>query len=151
MNKTGTSHFSLVLETPPASAEILRQHLLDKLSFETDIADVMLDLQRGQDGFIMVDVREKAGFDLVHVKGALSFPNYRKITAETTQHLPKDKVIVVYCWGHSCNSSTKAALRFAELGFQVKEMQGGIEYWRHEGGPVEGTDPECAPLYWKHS
>lgn len=150
MNKSGTSQFSLVLETPAADPEVLKRHLLEKLSFETDIADVILDLQRGQDGFLVVDVREQAAFDLCHVKGALSFPNYRKVTSETTQDLPKDKVLVVYCWGHSCNSSTKAALRFAALGFQVKEMQGGIEYWRREGGPVEGAATEDVPFYWKH-
>jgi hypothetical protein len=29
-------------------------------------------------------------------------------------------------------------------------MIGGIEYWRHEGCPVEGTLGDQAPLHWKH-
>jgi rhodanese-related sulfurtransferase len=60
--------------------------------------------------------------------------------------LPKEKVIVVYCWGVACNAATKAAMRLSALGFRVKEMIGGIEYWRREGGPVEGTLGEDAPL-----
>jgi rhodanese-related sulfurtransferase len=55
--------------------------------------------------------------------------------------------IVTYCWGPGCNSSTKAALKLASLGFKVKEMIGGLEYWRHEGLPIEGTLGAAAPLY----
>ena len=52
--------------------------------------------------------------------------------------LPKDKVMVTYCWGPGCNSSTKGALRLAALGFRVKELIGGLEYWIKGGGRVEG-------------
>ena len=47
--------------------------------------------------------------------------------------------MVTYCCGPGCNSSTKAALRLASLGFRVKELIGGLEYWLREGGQVEGT------------
>ena len=53
---------------------------------------------------------------------------------------------MVYCWGVSCNSSTKAAARLAGLGVQVKEMIGGIEYWLREGHDTEGTVPRTVPL-----
>lgn len=140
-----TSHFSLVLETPPASPEEAHRHFLSKLSVETDVADVRLDLQRGQDGFLLIDARGVQDFEECHIKSAINLP-YRKITAESIAHLPKEKLMVVYCWSPGCNSATKAALRLSALGFQVKEMLGGIEYWRREGGPVEGTLGEAAPL-----
>ena len=41
-------------------------------------------------------------------------------------------------------ANTKAALEFAKLGFSVKEMIGGYEYWVREGQPTEddaGTLP----------
>ena len=140
-----TSHFSLVLETPPASPEEAHRHFLSKLSVETDVADVRLDLQRGQDGFLLIDARGVQDFEECHIPSAINLP-YRKITAESIAHLPKEKLLVVYCWSPGCNSATKAALRLSALGFQVKEMLGGIEYWRREGGPVEGTLGEAAPL-----
>jgi rhodanese-related sulfurtransferase len=34
----------------------------------------------------------------------------------------------------------KAALALAELGFRVKEVLGGMEYWIREGLPVETAD-----------
>jgi rhodanese-related sulfurtransferase len=55
-------------------------------------------------------------------------------------------VLVVYCWGPGCNAATKAAAKLASLGFQVKEMIGGLEYWRREGYPVDGYAPDHAPL-----
>jgi rhodanese-related sulfurtransferase len=78
--------------------------------------------------------------------GSISLP-YRTISARTTAHLSKDTVLVTYCWGPHCNASTKGALALAALGFRVKEMLGGLEYWRRECLPVEGTLGYRAPLY----
>jgi rhodanese-related sulfurtransferase len=44
----------------------------------------------------------------------------------------------VYCWGPGCNGATKAAMQLSALGFPVKEMIGGMEYWaERERYPVE--------------
>ena len=142
---TTTSHFSLVLETPPVSPEEAQRHFLAKLAVETDASDVMLDLQRGQNGFLLIDVRSVQDFEECHIPGAVNLP-YRKISAESTAQFSKELPMVTYCWSPGCNSATKAAARLSALGFQVKEMLGGIEYWRREGGPVEGTLGEQAPL-----
>ena len=139
------SHFSLVLETPAASPEEAQRHFLTRLACETDAADVRLDLQRGQNSFLLVDVRSAQDFEECHIPGAINLP-YRKITTESTAHLSREQLLVVYCWSPGCNAATKAAVRLSALGFQVKEMIGGIEYWRREGGPVEGTLGEGAPL-----
>jgi rhodanese-related sulfurtransferase len=143
--RSPASHFSLVLETPPSSPEEAHRHFLSKLSVETDAADVRLDLQRGQDGFLLIDARGAQDFEECHIPGAINLP-YRTITAESIAHLSKEKPMVVYCWSPACNAATKAAVRLSALGFQVKEMLGGIEYWRREGGPVEGSLGEAAPL-----
>jgi rhodanese-related sulfurtransferase len=132
-----TSQFSLVLEVPAADPQEASQHFASKLSVETDPSDVMLDLQRGQTGFIIVDVRSADDFEECHIDGAISFP-YRQINAESVTRLPKEKLIVTYCWGPGCNASTKAALRLSSLGYRVKEMIGGLEYWKREGGNLTG-------------
>lgn len=139
------SHFSLVLETPVARPEEAHAHFLAKLAVETDPADVRLDLQRGQDSFTLVDARSAEDFAECHIPGAINLP-YRSITAELTSRLAHERPLMVYCWSPGCNAATKAAARLSALGFQVKEMIGGIEYWRREGGAVEGTLGEAAPL-----
>lgn len=45
--------------------------------------------------------------------------------------------VITYCWGPGCDGATRAALAFARLGYSVKEMIGGIEYWIREGFPIE--------------
>ena len=142
---SSTSHFSLVLETPAATPAEAHRHFLAKLSVETDAADVRLDLQRGQNSFLLIDARSAQDFEECHIPGAISLP-YRKITSESTAHLSRELPLVIYCWSPGCNAATKAAVRLSALGFQVKEMLGGIEYWRREGGGVEGTLGESAPL-----
>ncbi|MDA1215552.1 MAG: rhodanese-like domain-containing protein [Chloroflexi bacterium] len=143
-----SGEFSLVLETPAVSPDEASAHFSAKLSVETDISDVMLDLQRGYEGFVLLDARDQAAFDACHIPSAVSMPA-RRIDAETTRDIPKEKAVVVYCWGPACNSATKAALKLARLGFSVKELIGGIEYWRKEGGHVEVTLAESAPKYWQ--
>ena len=95
-------------------------------------------MERGADGFIVIDTRSREHFEARHITGAINLP-HRSMNEETTAHLPKDKVMITYCWSPGCNGSTRGALRLAALGFRVKELVGGLEYWIREGGSVEGT------------
>jgi rhodanese-related sulfurtransferase len=130
---------SLVLEYPAADPQAANDHFLAKLSVETDSWDVYQDLQAGEKGFIVVDPRSPETYAKEHIPGALGL-FHRTIEASTTASLPKDKLIVVYCTGPGCNASTKAAARLASLGFRVKEMIGGLEWWKKSGYPTEGAD-----------
>ena len=129
-------NFSFVRETGTASPEEARMHFATKLTFETDAWDLKTDLERGRADLVVIDVRSPEAFDEQHIAGAINLP-HRSMTAETTAQLPKDKLMVTYCWGPGCNGSTKGALRLAALGFRVKELIGGIEYWIREGGNVQ--------------
>ncbi len=143
---SATATHSFVLEHAPAEPAEAERHFLAKLAFETDPADVHLDLERRYPGIVVLDTRSPDAYARCHIPGALNLPT-RSISPETTASLPRDQVIVTYCWGPGCNGSTKAAAKLAALGFRVKEMLGGIGYWRKEGLPVEGTSPHDAPLY----
>ena len=61
------------------------------------------------------------------------------MNAETTGQLQRDRLCVVYCDGIGCNASTKGALNLARLGFQVKELLGGLEWWKKDGYATEGA------------
>jgi len=131
------THFSFALETPAADPETALAHYLAKLNVETDAWDLKTDMERGRSDFVVIDTRSPEAYRERHIAGAISFP-HRTMNTETTAHLPKDKVMITYCWGLGCNASTKGALRLASLGFRVKELIGGLEYWIKEGGPVGG-------------
>jgi rhodanese-related sulfurtransferase len=110
---------------------------------------VVHDLTRGNGRLLILDVRAPADFALCHVPGAINL-THRQMSPETTAGFDREALLVTYCWGPGCNSATKAAAKLAQLGFKVKEMIGGIEYWRLEGCPVEGTLGREAPLHWQH-
>ncbi|WP_117213235.1 rhodanese-like domain-containing protein [Allorhizocola rhizosphaerae] len=115
-------------------------HFAGKLSYEVDPADVAYAMKDGNVDFILVDTRAAGSYSRSHLPGAINVPA-GGITAEWLQTLPADKLIVTYCWGPACNGSTKAAMKIAALGRQVKEMIGGFEYWVREGWQTEGKRP----------
>jgi rhodanese-related sulfurtransferase len=142
---TSKPHFSAVLSVPAADPEDAYQHFASKFAYETDVADLMADLNKGNQDIVVIDTRSPKSFSECRIPGAVNLP---KITPEATAQLAKDKVYVVYCWGPACNGATKGAMQLAQLGFHAKELLGGIEYWRAEGGNVEGKLGTDAPLFW---
>ena len=63
-----------------------------------------------------------------HAIKAINLPS-SKINEQSLVALDKSTPLVVYCWGPGCNGATKAAAKLSALGYQVKEMIGGIQYW----------------------
>ncbi|MEV1285531.1 rhodanese-like domain-containing protein [Micromonospora sp. NPDC049679] len=130
---------SAVLSVPPAHPARAAAHFAARLSFETDVSDVHADLERGVDGLAVVDSRSQEAWWQGHLPGAIHLPT-AEIGARVSGLLPAGVVVVTYCWGPGCNGATRAALEFARLGFQVKEMIGGYEYWVREGLPVQTAE-----------
>jgi rhodanese-related sulfurtransferase len=133
--------FSFVLEHPAADPGAANRHFLARLAVETDPADLSLDLSRGSSAILVIDARSAEAYAECHIPGAINLP-HRTISPATVAALPKDRVLVTYCWSPACNASTKAAAKLSALGFRVKELIGGIEYWRKDGYPVEGAAAE---------
>jgi len=127
---------SKVLEYPALAPAAAAAHFREALARSTDPSDVHSDRESGERGFVVLDARSPDAFARGHVPGAINVPHGR-IDARSTAGLPKDRLIVTYCDGIGCNASTKAALKLAELGFAVKEMLGGLDWWRRDGYAVE--------------
>lgn len=108
-----------------------------KLEHETDASDVYA-AQRAGDRFTIVDVRSDDAWNQGHVAGAVHLP-YRDIAARAPQEIDPALPVVVYCWSPGCNAGAKGALEFARIGYRVREMIGGYEYWVREGLPTESA------------
>ena len=113
------------------------KHYESKLAFETDPSDLFEAMNMGET-IIPVDVRRPAAFAKERIPGAINIP-HRIINSENTKSLRKDIVYVTYCDGIGCNASTKGALKLASLGFNVKELIGGLECWKLDGYDTEGS------------
>ncbi|OCB69637.1 rhodanese [Flavobacterium piscis] len=120
------------------------KHYENKLAFEMDPSDLFDALNNGEK-VIVIDARKAFGFEAEHIPTAINIP-HREMTAETTKHLDKDVLYVTYCDGIGCNASTRGALNMAKLGFKVKELMGGIEWWKFDGYSTEGTNGVKAGL-----
>ncbi|MFF4219591.1 rhodanese-like domain-containing protein [Streptomyces nondiastaticus] len=144
---------SRAMAVPPAPSAEAAAYFAARLAFHTDVADVHAALAAGAGDFVVVDSRSTEAWDQGHVPGAVHLPT-AQIPRLARQFLDPAVPVVVHCWGPGCDGATRAALALARLGYRVKEMLGGIEYWIREGYAVEtadGTrqlppDPLTAPL-----
>ncbi|MET9058789.1 rhodanese-like domain-containing protein [Streptomyces antibioticus] len=143
-----------VLRVAPAAPAVAAAHFRASLVFHADVSDVAAALAAGGDpGFVVLDSRSTDSWDQGHVPGAVHLPT-ALIPEQAEALLDKDVPVVTYCWGPGCNGATRAALALAELGYRVKEMLGGFEYWVREGfayetwegGGRRPADPLTAPV-----
>lgn len=124
---------SYVTDYPAATAEVAATHFLQRLSVETDCADVYSALTAGEADFVLLHVvGAPETFARRHIAGALHLP-HREITPQRMAQWPADTLFVVYCAGPHCNGADRAALKLAQLGRPVKIMLGGLTGWADEG------------------
>lgn len=109
-----------------------------KLRYETDSWDLNESLKKS-DEIIVIDARSPEAYESEHIPSAINIP-HRTMAPETTNHLDKNNLYVTYCDGIGCNASTKAALKMSELGFKVKELLGGLDWWRRDGYETHGKE-----------
>ncbi|QXE38735.1 rhodanese-like domain-containing protein [Streptomyces sp. GMY02] len=143
-----------VLRAAPVAPAAAAAHLRASLRLYADVSDVAAALAAGVGpGFVLLDSRSAESWDQGHIPGAIHLPT-ALIPERAEGLLDKSVPVVSYCWGPGCNGAARAALALAELGFQVKEMLGGFEYWVREGftyetwqGPERrDADPLTAPV-----
>jgi rhodanese-related sulfurtransferase len=119
----------------PATAESSQAYFLAKVAAECDAGEVEHDLTNNVPGIVVVDTRSANAYAEGHIPGALNIWHV-ELTAEDTAAFDPDATYVTYGTGPECNAGTKGALKLAALGFTVKEMIGGFEYWQRDGYPV---------------
>lgn len=109
----------------------------NKLAFEMDPSDLYHGFENSKE-LVALDTRQAFGYEKEHIPSAINIPHL-EMTIESTKQLDKSKIYVCYCDGIGCNASTKGALKMTKLGFKVKELLGGIEWWKFDGYATEGT------------
>ncbi len=117
------------------------KHYADKLAYEMDSWDLTV-AQKDIRAVVVVDARSPQSYAEEHLPGAVNIP-HRTMTPESTAHLDRSSLVVTYCDGIGCNASTKGALNMSRLGFQVKELMGGLDWWKRDGYPTEGAGAAC--------
>ena len=113
------------------------RHYEERLSYETDSWDLNEAIENGEK-IVVIDARSREAFAEEHIPVAVNLP-HRTMSRETTSHLDREILYVTYCDGIGCNASTKGALKMAQLGFRVKELIGGLDWWKRDGYHTENS------------
>lgn len=103
------------------------------------------DIAKGENDFILVDVRSQQEYEEEHIIGALNVPAYTDPDTSAygdieriTQGFKKiksqnpDKDIIVYCYSTACMSGRKVAKMLTDSGIYVKELGIGWNEWRYD-------------------
>jgi rhodanese-related sulfurtransferase len=109
-----------------------------KLGYEMDSWDLSEAL-KNDENVVVVDTRANEVYEIEHIPSAISIP-HRTISEKTTKNLDRTKLYITYCDGIGCNASTKGALKLATLGFNVKELLGGLDWWKRDGYTTDGKN-----------
>ncbi len=109
-----------------------------KLEYEIDSWDLYDSLNRDEK-IVVIDTRSNQAYEGEHIPDSVNIP-HREMSSENTSHLDKNFVFVTYCDGIGCNASTKGALKMTKLGFKVKELMGGIDWWKKDGYETTGKN-----------
>lgn len=97
---------------------------------------------------VLVDVRVPSPQLTWRIPGSVAIP--APAIGAHLERLPKDKLIVPYCWDTWCGLATSAALVLLEHGYRVKELYGGVAAWKTLHLPEEQlaadatTTPTCS-------
>lgn len=116
-------------------------HYENKLAFESDSAD-LFELMHSNEKPVVIDARNSIAFASEHIPAAINLP-HREMNEESTIDFDKSLLYITYCDGIGCNASTKGALKLSKLGFRVKELIGGIDWWKRDGYETAGTNAQA--------
>lgn len=117
------------------------QFFEEELEYTTNPHGTNLVVKGDVKNVTIVDVRTEADYKAGHIPGAINLPleKYNGFTGNDTEFpgLRKDGYNYVYCYELLCNLGQKAAMKFASLGYPVKEIKGGFKSWKEGNYPIE--------------
>lgn len=98
-------------------------------------------MSKGDETFILVDLRSQEEYEEEHIIGAISIPAYKdrdhsdygateRIIASFSE-LPTDKDIIVYCYSIPCMTGRKVGNMLAQNGIYVQQLGVGWNEWRY--------------------
>lgn len=106
------------------------------------VYDLKTRLDWGEPALTIIDVRDRASFNHLHVRGAIAMPQAELISlAEVSLEYDRD----IYLYSDVDEEAIAAAAQLRQAGFQsVSVLRGGAAAWKAAGFPVEATSAIAA-------
>lgn len=101
---------------------------------ETDEGQKMIEENKGNDNFVLLDVRTKAEYNESHIEGCIHHDYYSKDHKDFLKTLDRNKTYLLYCRTQVRSGGTAEMMK--ELGFtKIYWMNGGMTKWLRENRP----------------
>ena len=99
------------------------------------VYDLKMRLDWGDPALTIVDVRDRADFNISHITGAIPMPMNELVErALSSLELMRD----IYVYGDTDEDSAAAATKLRQAGYlNVSELKGGLPAWKAFGYPVD--------------
>lgn len=105
------------------------------LQIRSRVQDLKARLDWGEPALTIIDARDRAQFNIRHIRGALCMP-IEQLVDHALISLELDRDLYVY--GETDDETAIAAARLREAGYtQVSELRGGVSAWKAMGYPIE--------------
>lgn len=107
---------------------------LDSTISVAALADRLAARSRGEDDFILIDVREPNEFEINRIPGSVLIPRGEFLSGEAFSKLPSDKQIVLHCKSGKRSADALAVVK--RIGFtDAVHVGGGVVAWVDEIEP----------------
>ncbi|MFM5904799.1 MAG: adenylyltransferase/sulfurtransferase MoeZ [Micrococcales bacterium] len=100
------------------------------------LADRLEARERGEDDFVLIDVREQNEYEINRIPGSILIPKGEFLTGEAFAKLPSDKQIVLHCKSGKRSADALAVVK--RIGFSdAVHVGGGVVAWVEEIEPTQ--------------
>ncbi len=114
--------------------ERARNFFIEKIAYTMGPVELQTLIDENPDEIQVVDVRKFEAYSQGHIPTAINIPSDK--LEEYMDKIPKDKIVVVYCYTQQCHLAAKCAITFVEHGHPTMELEGGFEEWKKYGFEV---------------
>ena len=122
----------------------IKEFYLTEAAVHTSPHGLRKHMSKGDNDFILVDLRSREEYNKEHIVSAINIPAYsdpnnsaygeiERIIGEF-EKLGTDKEIIVYCYSTACMTGRKVGKMLAENGIFVKHLGIGWNEWRYYWG-----------------
>jgi len=129
------------LKLEKSEDDLIKEFYLTETAVHVSPHHLRKAIDKGDDSFILVDLRSEEEYEKEHIIEAINIPAYRDPDTSAYDDveriismfsaLPKDKDIIVYCYSTPCMSGRKIGKLLTEHGIYVKHLGIGWNEWRY--------------------
>jgi rhodanese-related sulfurtransferase len=125
----------------PTKEDLIKEFYLIENAVHVSPHSLRRMMDKGDTGFVLVDLRSPQEYEKEHIIGATNIPAYKD--PETSAYdekdrivkqfreLPQNKDIIVYCYSMPCMTGRKIGQLLVENGIYVQHLGIGWNEWRH--------------------